>query len=230
MQETNPKHLLLLEDVAEQRAVTEANLRAAGLTVSSVSTLAEAVAWLAENAVDVILMDLGLPDAFGLQAAHQIVGLQLDVPFVVLSANDDAEVGLAAIQLGAEDVLVKGVDEHRIVRAIQFALKRHERQAALQARAGYLERVFNESPSSLLILDENFRVQYANHAAGRVYGRDAALLVGEQLVRHMPDDKQVELRVAQPGGKEKHAVATSRSLTVGAATYRLVSLREVPGE
>ncbi len=230
MNQNQPKSVLLLEDDPVQGAATQSTLEAAGLRVTMVDTLVGAIAWLQAARVDAILVDLGLPDAFGLQAAHQIAAMQLDAPFLVLTATDDAELGLAAVQLGAEDVLVKGLDDHRLVRAIHFAFKRFNRRAALEARTQYLDRIFQETPDVLLVLDGKRRILRANKAAGLLYGQDPALLEGVRLAAEMPEGVPVELHVRQSSGKEGRAVAISRWLTDGPSSLRLVSIRAVPGD
>ena len=228
MDQTQPQSVLIVEDDPVQRAATQSTLEAAGLRVKTVDTLVGAQALLAAERVDTIVIDLGLPDAFGLQAAHQIAAMQLDAPFLVLTATDNAELALAAVQLGAEDVLVKGLDDHRLVRAIQFAFKRFNRRAALEARTQYLDRIFQETPDALLVLDGQRRILRANKAAGQLYGQDPALLEGVRLAAEMPEGVPVELHVRRSGGKERRAVAISRWLTDGPSSLRLVSIRTVP--
>ncbi|MCO4764298.1 MAG: response regulator [Myxococcales bacterium] len=230
MNGSQAKHVLLIEDSPEQRAVIQATLEAGGLQVSTADTLASGMTWLATEDVDAVLIDLGLPDAFGLQAAHQIASLNLDAPFLVLTATDDPELSLAAVQIGAEDVMVKGMDEHRIGRAIQFAFKRFQRRAALVARVRQLKLIFKSAPDAVMVLDDNRRVVHANAAAGHMYGVEPALLEGELFEPDVPDGKRVRLRVKRPGGKERRAIALAQGIQDGATHMRLVSIRVEPGD
>ncbi len=75
---------------------------------------------------DVILLDLSLPDAFGLEGLRQLGEAAPQVPVVVLTGADGS-LGAAAIQAGAQDYLLKGaVDAALVSRALRYAIERHE--------------------------------------------------------------------------------------------------------
>jgi PAS domain S-box-containing protein len=87
--------------------------------------LSVAMQQLAEAPVDLILLDLSLPDSQGLETFRKAHAEIVDVPIVVLSGSDDEELGMNAVQAGAQDYLVKGqVDGHSLARAIQYAIER----------------------------------------------------------------------------------------------------------
>ncbi len=96
-------------------------------------SLAGALERLATEKVDVLLLDLSLPDSNGLETvsrAHEHAGL---VPIIVLTGTDDEAIGAEAIHRGAQDYLVKGqVDARTILRAIRYATQRKRSEAALQ--------------------------------------------------------------------------------------------------
>ena len=70
--------------------------------------MSEAEKHLAENAVDIILLDLGLPDAQGLAAVRRAHAVAPRVPLVVLTGMDDEVLAAQALQEGAQDYLIKG--------------------------------------------------------------------------------------------------------------------------
>jgi signal transduction histidine kinase len=83
---------------------------------------------------DVILLDLSLPDAHGLESVTRTLAFAPQVPIVVLTGLDDESAALAAVQAGAQDYLVKGqVESGVLARAIRYARerKRLERERAL---------------------------------------------------------------------------------------------------
>lgn len=86
------------------------------------------------SAVDVILLDLGLPDSTGLETLMQVADATAFVPIVVLTGLSDEAVGIKAIQHGAQDYLVKDeVTSDLLVRSIHYAIERN-RQDREQAR------------------------------------------------------------------------------------------------
>src|SRR5690242_11178591 len=78
-----------------------------------VGYLSEAEKCLAKSAVDIILLDLGLPDAQGLEALRRIHAAAPRVPLVVLTGLDDESLAMHSLQEGAQDYLIKGQIETR---------------------------------------------------------------------------------------------------------------------
>jgi CheY-like chemotaxis protein len=114
--------LLVVEDnLGDALLVREMLDRVAsgGVELVHARRLDEAIAHLLAGSVDCVLLDLSLPDADGLEALGQIRTLALDVPIVVLSGRTDEAVAMRAVQEGAQDYLVKGhVDPRLLARSI----------------------------------------------------------------------------------------------------------------
>jgi DNA-binding response OmpR family regulator len=93
--------------------------------------------YLAENPVDIILLDLGLSDVQGLEAIRRARAAAPGVPLVVLTALDDESIAVQALQQGAQDYLIKGqIDPRGLLRALRYAIERKnmERGALTMAR------------------------------------------------------------------------------------------------
>lgn len=89
---------------------------------------------LAQTAADVILLDLFLPDSSGLETFERTRAQVPEVPIVILTVFDDDVMALEAVRKGAQDYLVKGqVDEKMLSRMIRYAIERHRLQAALRS-------------------------------------------------------------------------------------------------
>lgn len=94
-------------------------------TVAVVSSMEEAIEHLAATYVDIVLLDLNLPDSFGLDTLHAIVAQPTKVPVVVLTGLDDEDVGFEAVRSGAQDFLIKSkFDERLLRRSIRYAIER----------------------------------------------------------------------------------------------------------
>ncbi len=101
------------------------------ITLRRARTLAEGVA--AVHGAQCVLVDLGLPDASGLEAVAALHDAAPDVAVVVLTGLGDRRRGLEAVAAGAQDYLVKGqVDGPVLARAIRYAIER--RQAEVDSR------------------------------------------------------------------------------------------------
>jgi CheY-like chemotaxis protein len=78
------------------------------LKMTHVSSMSDAEAHLAEHPVDLILLDLGLPDAQGLGAIRRAHAAAPRIPLVVLTGLDDERLAAQSLQEGAQDYLIKG--------------------------------------------------------------------------------------------------------------------------
>lgn len=121
--------LLLVEDDDADAVLVAEHLDDAGLSVRTerARSLTEAVDRLD---VDCVLLDLGLPDAHGLDALSTLLGAGAPA-IVVLTGDIDSDTGLQAVAAGAQDYLVKGeVDGELLSRSIRYAVQRRQLQAA----------------------------------------------------------------------------------------------------
>jgi DNA-binding response OmpR family regulator len=96
-----------------------------------VECLSDAEKHLAEYAVDLILLDLGLPDAHGLGAVRRAHAVAPRVPLVVLTSLDDEALAAQALQEGAQDYLIKGQIDGRGLRSLRYAIERKSMEEAL---------------------------------------------------------------------------------------------------
>lgn len=117
---------LLREMFNDEKGVTTA--------MTHVATMADAERHLAGNVVDIVLLDLGLPDAQGLDAVRRAHAAAPGVPLVVLTGMDDERRALEALHEGAQDYLVKGqIDSRSLLRALRYAIERKTLEAAALA-------------------------------------------------------------------------------------------------
>jgi len=97
----------------------------------NVELLSDAVELADRRPFDVILLDLTLPDSRGLPTFLAVQDRFEGVPVVVLSGYDDEQTAISAVQAGAQDYLVKGqVDDRLLVRSIRYAIERSKRTRA----------------------------------------------------------------------------------------------------
>jgi signal transduction histidine kinase len=91
-----------------------------------VDSLQKAVDYLSNNNVDVILLDLHLPDGHGLDTLDFLHDLLSENAVVVLTSLDDESAGIKALQKGAQDYIVKAnVTDDMLTRSISYAIERH---------------------------------------------------------------------------------------------------------
>lgn len=103
-------------------------------------SIADASALLRSEQIDLILTDLSLPDADGLEVVRGCRELAPDLPIIVLTSCRDVDVALEALAHGAQDYLIKGeFDDEDLMRAIRYSLARCRAEAELRATLHALE-------------------------------------------------------------------------------------------
>jgi signal transduction histidine kinase len=133
--------------------------------IQSAETLAGARELLSSQDFDVVLLDLMLPDSQGLDGLAALRRQAPDLPVVVMTNLNDEEVGLQAIEQGAQDFLVKQkIDALVLKRAIGYA---RERSHLLSQFEGIIEG----SAEGMLVVERTGRVLYVNPAALSFFGQ-----------------------------------------------------------
>lgn len=128
MAQSEPIRVLLVEDNPTDAFLlqeTLADVPFATFAITQVERLTTALNRLQEGGVDVVLSDLGLPDSNGLDALQALIAEAPAVPIIVLTGLADEELGLRALQNGAEDYFVKGqFSGQMLARATRYAIER----------------------------------------------------------------------------------------------------------
>lgn len=100
--------------------------------ITHVTRIAEALKKVEEDLFDVVLLDLNLPDSTSEETLQRFGDMARQMPVIVLTGNDSEEVGVRAVQLGAQDYLVKGEYNDKILlRALRYARERHRMWSTL---------------------------------------------------------------------------------------------------
>ena len=124
---TEARRVLLVEDDPGDVELLRRYLGRAGLEVEidQVPRLSDALDRLGTHAYDVVLADLGLPDACGLDSVFRIQNTAPDVPLIILSGLEDDTMAVKAVQAGAQDFLAKDrLDATLLARSIRYAAER----------------------------------------------------------------------------------------------------------
>ncbi len=178
----SPFRILLVEDNPDDVFLIEALL--AGVpdevrpALATAGTLAGGLAAVAAGGVDLVLLDLSLPDSMGIETVRRFLAGGRATPVVVMTGLDDEAVAVAAVQAGAQDYLVKGAADARgLIRTLRHAMERHRLVRDLErARAEEAHRATHDAltglPNRILLFD---RLGHALAHAAR-YERHVAVL------------------------------------------------------
>ena len=130
--EDNPRHAQLLREAMGDAGAAFAG--AAPYELLHATTLAAGLETLATGGVDLVLLDLSLPDAAGLDALLRVRELHPDVPVIALTGLNDETLAAQALQAGAQDYLTKGkIGGSLLARSIRYAVQLNRLQVAMRA-------------------------------------------------------------------------------------------------
>ena len=182
--QTELLRVLLVEDNAvDAKFITGLlNLPAATLHCQHVTRLVEALGHLERNNPDVILLDLNLEDSAGYETFDRIHQAAFHAAILVLSGSDDEELAIKTVREGAQDYLVKGTFDGRLLlRSIRYAIERKRSEEALRQSEATVRAIFENSVDGIVIFTDDGICLEANAAAAALINISRNELIGCRL-------------------------------------------------
>jgi two-component system sensor histidine kinase UhpB len=140
--------------------------------VECVDRLSSGLARLADGGIDVLLLDLGLPDSQGLAALALVRVLAPAVPVVVLSGVADEQFAVEAVHEGAQDYLVKThANLHLLTRSLRYAIERKRGEEALRESEERLRLAMAAANEAIWELDPASGAARWNETYSKNFGR-----------------------------------------------------------
>jgi len=169
--EDNPGDADLIEEMLEEFADFPYKLK-------NVETLNEGLNLLKERPFDVILSDLRLPDSDGIDTFLDIHGINSHIPIIILTGMNDEKIGIDAVKKGAQDYLVKGqVDGRLLNRSIRYSIERKKAEDKIQNLANIVE----SSNDAIITESLNCIITSWNKGAEQIYGYSAEEILGKHI-------------------------------------------------
>src|SRR3989440_3451959 len=189
----------------------------APFTVHFADRLAKGLEHLSAGEMALVILDLSLPDSYGLETFTKVYAHSPAVPIIVLTGNDDDALALSAVKGGAQDYLVKSrLDRELLLRSMQYSIERKRYQVQLEHQANY--DALTGLPNRNLLHDRLRQAVYAQRVARAIavvfidldhfkFVNDSlGHSTGDKLLKGMADRLRLVLRegdtVARLGGDE----------------------------
>ncbi|HEY1524770.1 MAG TPA: response regulator [Candidatus Angelobacter sp.] len=184
VRQTGLLHVLLVEDNPVDAKLITALLRtpASSLQCCHVTCLGEALRRLESDRPDVILLDLNLDDSAGYETFDRVRQAAAKAAILVLSGSDDEELAIRTVREGAQDYIVKGsFDGRLLLRSIRYAIERKRSEEALRQSEATVRAIFENSLDGIVIFEDAGICLEANAAAAALLGVVRGELIGSRL-------------------------------------------------
>jgi two-component system sensor histidine kinase UhpB len=173
--DNHPLRILVVEDNPGDLFLLQEFLRSTGLDIAEVmhaGDLQEARQILGGGRVDLVFLDLSLPDSYGVDSYMGLQSYSQQVPIILLTGLKDTEIAPQALVMGAQDYLIKGeFDEKLLGRAIRYSLERMRNLRHLRESEQRYRDLFNNNPMPMWVFDAaTFQFLEVNTAAVQHYG------------------------------------------------------------
>jgi DNA-binding response OmpR family regulator len=225
---TMATRILMIEDDARLGSMVSEDLARNGLDVSVAGMASEGLARLGREPFDLVLLDLMLPDANGLDVCRRIRASGFGVPIIMLTAKGDPTDRVVGLELGADDYLGKPFDPRELLARIRAVLRRPSAVAGPAPRVLRFGRLEVDADARVARVDgverpmtaHQFNLLFAMaERAGRVLSREQLMeaVKGESLEAF---DRSIDVHVARlRAAIEDDPKNPRRILTVRGAGY-----------
>jgi len=208
-----PIQILVVEDDTSLSGVFQRILARLG-TVKGCASLQEALASLQEQAPEVVILDLGLPDSQGLQGLAQLHERAPGAAVIITTGVSDEALALQALRSGAQDYLLKGrLEASTLTRSVRYALERKQTENKLRRSEELFSAITSNLIDLLSIIDAQGQRLYTSPSFQRLLGYSA-----EEMARRTFTD------LLHPGDEAGFRDALGRLFAQGAfqgLEYRL---------
>ena len=192
-----------------------------------VETLNEGLSLLKERPFSIILSDLRLPDRDGIDTFLDIHARNPRIPIIILTAINDEKIGMDAVKKGAQDYLVKGqVDGRLLERSIRYSIERKKAEEEIRNLASILE----SSNDAIITKSLDGIIKSWNKGAEQIYGYSAEEILGKSISVLAPshsDEETKKLTEMIKQGIKVHHYETLRLRKDGRTIHVSITLSPV---
>lgn len=152
--------------------------------------LAAALLVLETQQVDVILLDLSLPDSNGDQSINKIKLITNEPPIIVLTGSNDKQTGINSLRLGVQDYLIKDeINETVLQKSISYSIERKLNQQQLEQNEKRFRALIENSTEGLAVLKATGEVTEMSQPALKILGLPVNTILNIALADFIhPDD------------------------------------------
>lgn len=198
-----PERVLLVDDEPRFRSAYRVLLAAPGRIIEESSTGKEAIQRLDKGDIDVVILDLKLPDISGMDIMEWLADSHISTAIIVFSADESIDSAILALRRGAFEFLRKHCDPEDLIQAVERVLhsrqmeKKHALMAARLEQSEHLHRfLVEQSPDLIYTVDTAGNFLFINGRVHALLGYKPAELIGQHYSVIVHEDDREKARHA----------------------------------
>lgn len=188
--------VLVVDDQPAALQATAYILRRAGFEVLEATRGQEALTLLEKSPVDLVLLDVVLPDIEGTDVCRQIkTELPEPAPLVILmsATRTDIDSQVAGLEVGADGYLTRPVGQRELLAHVRAMMRIREAEKALRRSEQLWRNLFEVAGDGIMLLDEKLEIVAANPEACRLFGYWERDLFGMSITALCPLDQRLAI-------------------------------------
>ncbi|MDP2809088.1 MAG: EAL domain-containing protein [Rhodocyclaceae bacterium] len=198
-----PERLLIVEDEPRLRESCAALLSREGREIIQCGSGKEALARLAEHDIDVVLLDLNLPDIGGIEVLNRLHNPPSAASIIVVSADNQIDSAIQALRHGASEFIRKPYKPEHLERTVDNALRRRRLERSHAFMTSRLEQseqlhrfLVEESPDIIYTLDDEGRFKFISGRVETLLGFPSKDLIGQHYSMLVTEDDREKAHYA----------------------------------
>jgi len=223
--EDNPADARLVEELLKEESSAQISLVHAG-------RLRQAIAYLQQEGFNAVLLDLSLPDSAGLATFVSARNAAPGAPIVVLTGLVDEEMAVKAVREGAQDYLVKGqVDGRVLYQSIRYAIERHRVEGELRVSEERFRQLAENIKEAFIVVElPTYTPLYVSPMWAEIWGRSIDNLRRDPLLwlETIHPEDQPQVRTARQAIERGEPMASVFRVVRPDHTTRWVRARMFP--
>ncbi len=164
--------LVIVDDEKEMADTLREAMELGGYKAASFTSVKDALEYIEKNDVEVLLTDLGMSEMSGIGVCEHVLGMQPDIPIIMVTGQSTVDAAVAALRAGAFDFITKPVD----IKLLTLTVERAIADRQLREELKHLRQVVGGADNQKL-LGTSSSMRKVNELIARIASSEAAVLV-----------------------------------------------------
>ena len=172
-------------------------------TFHSEPTLQKGLLYLKNHDIDIVLVDISLPDSKGKETLTNITPKNIKIPIIIISAIDNINIAKQSIEYGFQDFLIKkNLSPSLVARSMLHAIERKELISKIEKNSDkQFSQLIESNADALIVVNTDKSIEFVNKSAEKMMNSPREILVGMPFTFPLNKDKITGITIVHPDKK-----------------------------